>query len=87
MKRHHTVMVYTNGNQFSNLVREFFRVQGVEFEEVIVNDDPILLEALHIKTGKNDMPVVEIDGRVISGYRPDLYEAILHQEDEDKKFS
>ncbi len=84
MKKHHTVTIYTNGNQFSNLVREFFRIQGISAEEVAINDEPHLIEALRIKTGSRDLPAVDIDGRVVTGYRPELYEAILHQDDEDK---
>jgi hypothetical protein len=85
MKRRHTVTIYTNGSQFSNLVREFFRIQGITVEEVAINDNSTLLEALRIKTGSSTLPAVDIDGRVITGYRPELYEAILHQDDEDKK--
>jgi glutaredoxin len=85
MKRHHTVTIYTSGSQFCNLAREYFRAEGIDYEEIKVNENPKILDVLRQKTGGITTPVVEIDGRAIAGFRPDMYEIILAKGKDDKE--
>ncbi|MBX4198416.1 glutaredoxin family protein [Candidatus Parcubacteria bacterium] len=77
MKRRHTVVIYTSGSQFCGLAKDYFKTAGVDYEEIRVNNDPLILDKLRQKTGGTTMPVVEIDGRPVAGFRPDMYEILL----------
>jgi glutaredoxin 3 len=79
MKKHFTVVIYTSGSQFCNLAKEYFRAEGIDYEEIKVGEDPKMLDMLRQKSGGITTPVVEIDGRIIVGFRPDLYETILRK--------
>ncbi len=67
------------------LTKNFFRDAGIEFIEIdITHDKNAEIKMLEI-SNQNDTPVVEIDGRAISGYHPEIYETILSRDREREK--
>ncbi len=85
MKKHHTVTVYTGESKFSSMVKDYFRQENIDFEEVYVKPDSPEFEYIKKKTEQITLPVVEIDGRPIVGYRPDLYDIIFKKGDDQEE--
>lgn len=77
------VTIYTTPSQFCNLAKEYFHGQGIDYEEIRINNDPKIIELLQQKTGGTTTPVVEIDGRPVAGFRPDLYEILLRGDEKE----
>lgn len=66
------------------LVRIHFRNNGQEFVEFNIDHDTTAKTRMVEISGQNKTPVVEIDERVIVGYRPDLYDLILEGKDTEE---
>ncbi|MBU0476694.1 glutathione S-transferase N-terminal domain-containing protein [Patescibacteria group bacterium] len=49
-------------------LKEFLKEHNIEFEEIDVSRDEKLKEELIEKTGKMEVPVIEIDGEVVVGF-------------------
>ena len=86
MKKRHTVIIYTSpSSQFCTLTIEFFRQQGIEPVERPIHNDKQAERELKEKSGQLSTPVTEFDGRIINGYRPDLFQILLDQGKEPLK--
>jgi glutaredoxin len=87
INRKHTVTIYTSDSQFSNMTKDFFRERGCDFEEKHVLPDSDTEEYLRNKTDQKGggiltLPIVEIDGRAVVGFRPDIFEIALREKPE-----
>ncbi|PIR02094.1 MAG: NrdH-redoxin [Candidatus Nealsonbacteria bacterium CG_4_10_14_0_8_um_filter_37_14] len=49
-------------------LKEFLKQYNIEFEEIDVSKDEKAREELIKKTGKMEVPVVEIDGQIVVGF-------------------
>ena len=49
-------------------LKEFLKEKNIEFEEVDVSQDEKLKEELIKKTGKMEVPIIEIDGEIVAGF-------------------
>ena len=64
---------------------------GIDFDEINVSTDKAATAYLVEATGGNVLlPTVEFDGRIVSGYQPDVYDILLKeskdaQEEQEKE--
>jgi len=49
-------------------LKEFLKEKGIEFEEIDVSKDEKAKEEMIKKSGKMEVPVVEIDEQIIQGF-------------------
>jgi glutaredoxin 3 len=49
-------------------LKEFLKEKGVEFEDIDVSSDQKAKEEMIEKSGKLEVPVVEIDGQIVAGF-------------------
>jgi len=49
-------------------LKEFLKENNIEFEEIDVSKDEKAKEEMIKKSGKMEVPVVEIDGQIIQGF-------------------
>jgi len=49
-------------------LKEFFKEKGIMFEEVDVVENAAAKEELIKKSGKLEVPIVEIDGEIVVGF-------------------
>lgn len=47
---------------------EFFKEKGIEFEEIDVSKDEKAKEEMIKKSGKLEVPILEIDGEIVVGF-------------------
>ncbi|KYD24673.1 glutaredoxin family protein [Geobacillus sp. NFOSA3] len=77
MKR---VTVYTTTTcPYCVMVKNFLREQGVPFEEVNVQRDPVAARKLVETTGQVGVPQIEIDGQWVIGFDPDAIMQLLQR--------
>ena len=53
---------------FCYVLKEFLKEKGIEFEEIDVSKDEKTKEELVKKTGRMEVPVMEIDGEIVVGF-------------------
>lgn len=61
------------------MVKNFLREQGVPFEEVNVQRDPVAARKLVETTGQVGVPQIEIDGQWVIGFDPDAIMQLLQR--------
>jgi glutaredoxin 3 len=77
MKR---VTVYTTTTcPYCVMVKNFLCEQGVPFEEVNVQRDPIAARKLVETTGQIGVPQIEIDGQWVIGFDPNAILQLLQR--------
>ncbi len=63
------VRVFTSVScPFCFTLKEFLKEKGIKFEEIDVSKDEKAREELIKKSGKMEVPVVEIDGQIVVGF-------------------
>jgi hypothetical protein len=77
-KKHHQITLYISRNsKMDELARMYFRAEGHEYLESDVSRDANAKLKMEEISGQDQTPVADIDGRVVVGYRPDLYKLVL----------
>ena len=83
-KKYKDITLYVApGLKLCELVKAYFRSNGEDYKEVDISRDRDLAKKMFQISGETIPPVVEIDGRVIVGYRPELYDFILQAKPDD----
>lgn len=63
------VKVYTTlGCPYCFTLKEFLKEKGVDFEEIDVSKDEKVKEEIIKKSGKLEVPVIEVDGQIVVGF-------------------
>lgn len=84
-KKHHEILIYTvPNNKLCELAKSYFRDMGMDYLEFNVAKDTVAQAKMFELSEQVATPVVSFDGRIIVGYRPDIYEQLL-QADQKKK--
>ncbi|XOB41889.1 MAG: glutaredoxin family protein [Candidatus Nealsonbacteria bacterium] len=58
----------TPGCPYCFTLTEFLKEKGIKFEEIDVSKDEKAKEELIKKSGKMEVPIVEIDGQIVVGF-------------------
>jgi len=62
-------------------LKEFLKEKGIEFEEIDVSKDEKARDEMIKKSGKMEVPVVEIDGQIIQGFDKEKIVKLLNIKD------
>ena len=62
-------------------LKEFLKENNIEFEEIDVSKDEKAKEEMIKKSGKMEVPVVEIDGQIIQGFDKEKIVKLLNIKD------
>ena len=62
------------------LAKEWFKEKGVEFKDIDVSRDHDAAKEMIEKSGQMGVPVVEINGELTIGFRPDVFESLLKKD-------
>lgn len=57
--------------------KDFFDERNVQYEDVDVSKDRERAIEMVQKSGQMGVPVIDINGSVVVGFRPDVFEALL----------
>ncbi len=73
-----SVMVYSTPScPYCTMVKNFLKEKRVPFEDYDVSRDERRAEEMVRKSGQMGVPVVDVNGRVLVGYRPAEIERAL----------
>ena len=63
------VIVYsTQTCPYCNMVKDYLKEKGVEFEDIDVSQDHEKAREMMSKSGQSGVPVVDINGKIIVGF-------------------
>lgn len=62
---------------FCTYTKNFFNEQKVVFEDVDVSKDYAKAMEMVEKSGQMGVPVIDIDGQIVVGFRPDVFSQLL----------
>jgi glutaredoxin-like YruB-family protein len=79
------VIVYTMpGCSFCGMVKEYLTKVGVEYQEYDVSKDRDRAKEMMMKSRQKAVPVLDINGRIIVGFRPDAIQNALNSPKVDR---
>lgn len=59
------------------MAKDYFKKQGVQYKDIDVGTDRKAAQEMIEKSGQMGVPVIDIDGKIVVGYRPDVFEKLL----------
>ena len=74
------VIVYgTTSCPYCVMAKNFFKENNVSFEDVNVGIDRARAEEMVKKSGQMGVPVIDIEGQIVVGFQPNVFEQLLSQ--------
>ena len=63
------VKVYTRRNcSYCTAAKQLLRSKGADYEEISLDNDPVLLQEIMLKSGQRTMPQIWIGSRHVGGF-------------------
>ena len=59
------------------MVKQYFKSKGMQYKDLNVGEDQNAAREMIQKSGQMGVPVVDIDGKIIVGFRPDVFDGLL----------
>jgi glutaredoxin-like YruB-family protein len=74
------VLVYSTPTcPYCTYAKEFFTEKGVDFEDIDVSKDYARAIEMVQKSGQQGVPVIDIDGQIIVGFQPEVFESLINK--------
>ena len=74
----HKVIIYSTPTcPFCIYAKEFFKENNVPFEDIDVTKDHVKAQEMVQKSGQMGVPVIDIDGSVVIGFQPEVFNQLL----------
>ncbi len=74
----HKITVYsTTSCPYCHMAKDFLTGKGIPFRDVDVGSDRTAAMEMVQKSGQMGVPVIDIDGNIIVGFRPDAIEKLI----------
>ena len=77
MKNHNVIVYSTPTCPYCVYAKEYFKDKGVEYKDVDVSRDRSAGEEMVRKSGQMGVPVIDIDGNILVGFRPEEFDKLL----------
>ena len=79
MKNHKVIIYSTTTCPYCVYAKDYFKSKGVTFEDKNVSNDRAAGQAMIAKSGQMGVPVIDIDGQIIVGFQPNVFEELLNK--------
>lgn len=74
------VLVYSTPTcPYCTYAKEFFTEKAVDFEDIDVSKDHARAMEMVQKSGQQGVPVIDIDGHIIVGFQPEVFESLINK--------
>lgn len=74
------VTIYsTNTCPYCVMAKEYFNKKGITYEDKNVGVDRTAGQEMIAKSGQMGVPVIDINGQIVVGFRPDVFEELLNK--------
>ena len=77
MKNHNVIVYSTPSCPYCIYAKDYFRNNNISFKDVDVSRDRASAQEMVNKSGQMGVPVIDIDGQILVGYQPDLFDKLL----------
>ena len=77
MKNHKVIVYSTTTCPYCVYAKKYFKEKGVVFEDKNVGLDRAAGMEMVQKSGQMGVPVIDIDGEIIVGFQPNVFEELL----------
>ena len=77
MKNHKVIIYSTTTCPYCVYAKKYFTDKGVAFEDKNVGLDRAAGQEMVEKSGQMGVPVIDIDGEIIVGFQPAVFEELL----------
>ena len=77
MKNHKVTIYSTTTCPYCVYAKDYFKNKGVAFEDKNVSNDRAAGQEMIAKSGQMGVPVIDIDGQIIVGFQPNVFEELL----------
>lgn len=59
--------------------KNYFNQNNVAFDDVDVTKDPVKVQEMINKSGQMGVPVIDINGSIVVGFQPTVFEQLLNK--------
>lgn len=77
MKNHKVIIYSTSTCPYCVYAKRYFKDKSVAFEDKNVGIDRVAAQEMVTKSGQMGVPVIDIDGEIIVGFQPEVFEELL----------
>ena len=77
MKNHKVIVYSTTTCPYCVYAKRYLIEKGVPFEEKNVGLDRVAGQEMVQKSGQMGVPVIDIDGEIIVGFQPEVFDELL----------
>lgn len=77
MKNHKVIIYSTSTCPYCVYAKDYFKNKGVSFEDKNVGSDRVAGQEMVAKSGQMGVPVIDIDGEIVVGFQPEVFEKML----------
>jgi len=67
----------TEACPYCKMAKEFFKEKGLDFENIDVAQDQHAAHEMVEKSGQMGVPVIEIDGEIVTGFNKEKIEGLI----------
>jgi glutaredoxin-like YruB-family protein len=79
MNTEQKVIVYSTPTcPYCVIVKQYLTKKGVAFKDVDVSRDHVAAQEMINKSGQMGVPVIDIDGKIVVGFQPDVFEQLIN---------
>ncbi len=79
MKKENKVIVYSTSTcPYCVYAKDYFKKNNVSFEDVNVGVDRARAQEMVAKSGQMGVPVIDINGSIVIGFQPNVFEELLN---------
>jgi glutaredoxin len=61
------------------MAKNYFSKMGVSYEEKNVGTDRTAAQEMIMKSGQMGVPVIDIGGKIIVGFQPEVFEKLINE--------
>lgn len=77
MKNHKVIIYSTPSCPYCVYAKDFFKGNNVPFEDIDVSRDREKAQEMVTKSGQMGVPVIDIDGNILVGFQPEVFDSLL----------
>lgn len=79
MKENKVIVYSTPTCPYCVYAKDYFKQNNVSFEDVDVTKDRSRAQEMIMKSGQMGVPVIDINGEIIVGFQPDVFQELLNK--------
>lgn len=75
------IIIYSTPTcHYCTMAKNYLTKMGVQYEDINVGVDRVAAEEMVKKSGQMGVPVVDIDGQIVVGFQPEVFEKLINSQ-------